>query len=74
MWLKNTIKIEKKEPQEDISEMKYKAIALDIDGTLVTQKQEITPATKEALIRYQKAGGRLIMWLCPMKKMRLHMQ
>lgn len=40
--------------------MKYKAIALDVDGTLVNAKQEITAATKEALIAYQKAGGHLI--------------
>jgi Cof subfamily protein (haloacid dehalogenase superfamily) len=36
-----------------------KAILLDIDGTLTNDKKEITPRTKEALMKAQKAGIRL---------------
>ena len=36
-----------------------KAIILDIDGTLTNSQKEITPATKEALMKAQKAGIRL---------------
>lgn len=36
-----------------------KAIVLDIDGTLVNSKKEITPETREALLKAQKAGIRL---------------
>ena len=36
--------------------MDYKLIVLDIDGTLTNSKKEITPATKEALIRIQEQG------------------
>lgn len=36
-----------------------KAILLDIDGTLTNSKKEITPKTKEALLKAQKAGVRL---------------
>ena len=33
-----------------------KAIILDIDGTLTNSQKEISPATKEALMKAQKAG------------------
>lgn len=36
--------------------MDYKLIVLDIDGTLTNSKKEITPATKEALIKVQEQG------------------
>lgn len=36
--------------------MDYKLIVLDIDGTLTNSKKEITPATREALIRIQEQG------------------
>lgn len=35
---------------------KYKIIFLDIDGTLVNSKKEITPKTKEAILNIQKKG------------------
>ena len=33
-----------------------KIVFLDIDGTLVNSEKKITPATKAALMRIQKAG------------------
>ena len=36
--------------------MDYKLIVLDIDGTLTNSKKEITPRTKEALIKIQEQG------------------
>ena len=33
--------------------MKYKMIVLDLDGTLTNNKKEITPRTKEALMKAQ---------------------
>lgn len=36
--------------------MKYKIIALDLDGTLKNSHNEITPKTREALIECQKRG------------------
>ena len=36
-----------------------KAILLDIDGTLTNDKKVITPKTKDALLKVQKAGVRL---------------
>lgn len=36
-----------------------KAILLDIDGTLTNSKKEISPKTKEALLKAQKSGIRL---------------
>lgn len=40
--------------------IKYKAIALDMDGTLLNSAKEISEANRETLIEYQKAGGRVI--------------
>ena len=37
--------------------MKYKVIALDVDGTLVNSQLEVTPKVKEALIRVQRDYG-----------------
>lgn len=36
--------------------MDYRLIVLDIDGTLTNSKKEITPATREALIKVQEQG------------------
>ena len=41
--------------------MKYKMIALDLDGTLTNSQKEITPATKKVLFEYQEHGGRIIL-------------
>lgn len=41
--------------------MRYKMIALDLDGTLTNSEKIITPETKEALFAYQKKGGRVIL-------------
>ena len=39
-----------------IVNMSEKVLVLDIDGTLTNSKKEITPATKEALIKIQEQG------------------
>ena len=39
--------------------MSIKAIVLDIDGTLTNDKKEITPMTKEALLKAQAMGIKL---------------
>ncbi len=36
--------------------MEYRLLVLDIDGTLTNSKKEITPKTKEALIKIQEQG------------------
>ena len=41
--------------------MRYKMIVLDLDGTLTNNKKEITPRTKDVLIQYQKAGGKVVL-------------
>lgn len=41
--------------------MKYKAIVLDLDGTLTNNKKEITPLTKSALMEAQSKGLRVIL-------------
>ena len=41
--------------------MKYKMIALDLDGTLTNSDKIVTPETKEALFRFQEDGGRIIL-------------
>lgn len=41
--------------------MDYEIIALDIDGTLVNSKKEITDATYNALINLQKAGKTVVL-------------
>ena len=40
---------------------KYKMIVLDLDGTLTNNKKVITPKTKNALIRAQEQGIRLVL-------------
>lgn len=41
--------------------MNYKIIALDLDGTLTNHKKVITPKTREALIKFQENGGKVIL-------------
>ena len=38
-----------------------KAILLDIDGTLLNSKKELTPRTKDALLKAQAQGCRLVL-------------
>lgn len=37
-----------------------KLIAIDIDGTLVNSKKEITPAVKEAILSAKKQGKKIV--------------
>lgn len=48
----------KKRSETEIT-MKYKMLALDIDGTLTNSKKEITPATRQALYSLQQRGVRV---------------
>lgn len=41
--------------------MKYKAIVLDLDGTLTNSKKELTTRTKEVLMQAQKKGVKVIL-------------
>ncbi len=41
--------------------MSYKIIALDLDGTLVNSNKELTAATKDALIKAQENGIKLVL-------------
>lgn len=41
--------------------MDYQILALDLDGTLTNSKKEITPQTKEALIRIQENGIKVVL-------------
>lgn len=41
--------------------MKYKLIALDLDGTLKNSKNKITPKTKKALIQAQELGMKIVL-------------
>ena len=41
--------------------MKYKLLVLDLDGTLTNAKKEITLHNREALIRVQQQGVKLIL-------------
>lgn len=38
----------------------YRAIAVDLDGTLLNDNKEVTPRQAEALDRYRKMGGKII--------------
>ena len=40
--------------------MNYKLIAVDIDDTLLNRNKEITPKTKEALIKAQEKGVKVV--------------
>jgi Cof subfamily protein (haloacid dehalogenase superfamily) len=39
----------------------YRAIALDLDGTLTNSKKEVTPATRKALLTAQENGAHIIL-------------
>jgi hypothetical protein len=41
--------------------LRYRLLAIDIDGTLVNSRDELTPATREALIRAGKAGIQVVL-------------
>ena len=41
--------------------MKYTAIALDLDGTLLNSKKEISKRNKEAIRKAAKAGVKIIL-------------
>jgi 5-amino-6-(5-phospho-D-ribitylamino)uracil phosphatase len=41
--------------------MRYKLLALDIDGTLVNSRDELTPATSDAISRASEAGIRVVL-------------
>lgn len=41
--------------------MKYKLIALDLDGTLKNSQNQISPRTKEALLKAQEQGCRIVL-------------
>ena len=41
--------------------MKYKMIVLDLDGTLTNEQKKITPKTKEALMRAQENGIKVVL-------------
>src|SRR5699024_12507514 len=41
--------------------MSFKAIAMDLDGTLLNSQKKISPATKKALLTLQKKGIKLIL-------------
>ena len=39
----------------------YKMIVLDLDGTLMSSKNEISPKTKEALLKAQEQGVMIVL-------------
>ena len=39
----------------------YRLVVLDLDGTLTNNRKEITSRTREALLRYQEEGGRIVL-------------
>ena len=41
--------------------MKYKAIALDLDGTLLNSKKEVSNKNKEIIMKAAKAGVKIIL-------------
>lgn len=43
--------------------MAYEVLVLDVDGTLVNSKKEITKATKEAVIQCQQNGIKVVICL-----------
>ncbi len=42
---------------QQISHMKYKLLVLDVDGTLVNSKKELSEQTLTALLKVQHMGG-----------------
>ena len=45
----------------DILSTIYRLLAIDIDGTLVNSRDELTPDTREALVRAGKAGIHVVL-------------
>ena len=43
----------------------YEIIVLDLDGTLTNSKKVITPKTKDALMRIQKEGKKVVLAVLP---------
>ena len=41
--------------------MKYKLLVLDVDGTLLNDKKEITPRTHAALLKAQQMDGYILL-------------
>lgn len=41
--------------------MRYRIIALDLDGTLTNSQKIITPETQRLLMEFQKAGGKVVL-------------
>jgi len=41
--------------------MKYEAIALDLDGTLLNSKKEISKRNKETIMKAAKSGVKIIL-------------
>ena len=41
--------------------MNYKLLVLDLDGTLTNSKKEITPFTRETLLKAQEKGLHLVL-------------
>lgn len=41
--------------------MKYKLLVLDVDGTLLNNKKEITPSTRSALLKIQQMGVQIVL-------------
>lgn len=41
--------------------MKYKLLVLDVDGTLLNEKKEITPRTQAALLKVQQMGVHIVL-------------
>ena len=46
--------------------MKYKLLALDLDGTLTNTKKEITPYTRRTIIKAQQKGVKIILATVPL--------
>ena len=41
--------------------MQYKLLVLDLDGTLTNRKKEITPRTRDTLLRAQEQGLKIVL-------------
>jgi hydroxymethylpyrimidine pyrophosphatase-like HAD family hydrolase len=41
--------------------MDYKMIVLDLDGTLTNSKKEMTPRTRDALLKAEQQGVRIVL-------------
>src|SRR5690242_14034161 len=41
--------------------MKYRLLAIDIDGTLMNSRDELTPGTRAALVRASEAGVNIVL-------------